>query len=125
MSDSCSHGKSLGDLIAPGKPLLVTSGSSTGAVMMVKDECYKKGIEPVVLDVDLMDAHIFSAEVASIPKSTILIIGEARRALPEVFEVVKEVMKDPDRTVVVADARSKNGIDPHLFTSLGGHTASF
>jgi hypothetical protein len=92
---------------------------------MVKDECYKKGIEPVVLDVDLMDAHIFSAEVASIPKSTILIIGEARRALPEVFEVVKEVMKDPDRTVVVADARSKNGIDPHLFTSLGGHTASF
>jgi hypothetical protein len=128
MSQSCDHGKgtSLGDLMKPGEPLLVTTGSSTGAVMMVKEECWKKGIEPILLEVDMMDVETFSAEVRSTSPDATVIISEVRRALPEVLEKVREVMQDKTRTVVVADAKSqKPGIDPKVFTDLGGHSASF
>lgn len=128
MSQSCDHSKgtSLGDLMKPGEPLLVTTGSSTGAVMMVKEECWKKGIEPILLEVDMMDVETLSAEVQSTSPDATVIISEVRRALPEVIEKVREVMQDKTRTVVVADAKSqKPGIDPKEFTDLGGHSANF
>lgn len=128
MSHSCDHGKgtSLGDLMKPGEPLLVTTGSSTGAVMMVKEECWKKGIEPILLEVDMMDVETLSAEVRSTSPDATVIISEVRRALPEVLEKVREVLQDKTRTVVVADARSqKPGIDPKFFTDNGGHSANF
>lgn len=127
MSQSCDHkGTSLGDLIKPGEPLLVTAGSSTGAVMMVKEECWRKGIEPILLEVDMMDVERLSAEVQSVSPDATVIISEVRRALPDVLDKVREVMKDKSRTVIVADARSKKpGIEPKEFTDLGGHSASF
>lgn len=122
----CSHeSKSLKDLFGPGTPTLLTSGSSTGAVMLAKDACGKLGKEPVLLDVDLMDLDTFTAEVNSVPSETILIIGEARRAAPDVLEKVKEVVLDKTRTVIVADSKPPPGLDPKFFTDNQGHHARF
>ena len=95
-------GKLLHDQVDFGKPLLITA-SGAGVLSMAKEVAWKLGGDPQVVAADpMLDETMFEAEFRATSSGGVVILDELHRAGPEVRLKALELMKDPDRRVIVA-----------------------
>lgn len=111
----------LNELAVAGKPVLLTAGSSTGAMMMAKETAWMMGLEPRELDVEMLDSSMVDSAWQSFNSGDFIIVTEARRADQETQEAVKKVMSDPEKIVFVADCNIPSHLPPTAFA----HFADF
>lgn len=111
----------LHELMVPGAPILVTSGSSNGAEMMVKEAFWRKGLEPRILDAEFLDPASVQSNWGSFNPGDCIIITEAKRADDITQQEIRAVMNDPDKIVVVADSEVPKSLPPEAFA----HWAKF
>lgn len=95
-------GKTIVDIVGPGKPLLLTADGS-GVLQIAKDTAWKLSpTDPAVLECELTDETILTNDFFATAPGSLVIFDEAHRARPEVLEVVAKLMVDPDRICIVA-----------------------
>jgi len=115
-------GKMLHELVDFGKPLLITA-SGAGVLSMAKEVAWKLGCDPQVVAADpMLDESMFEAEFRATSAGGTVILDELHRAGPEVRLKALELMKDPDRRVIVAvPGKPLPELPPEAF----GHWAKF
>jgi hypothetical protein len=103
----------LSDVVEVGKPILLTVGSSNGAVMMVKELAWSRGLETTEYDVEFSDSSV--ADVLWGSTGDFVIVTNASRAPEENQKKVLELMADAGKTVVVADCKIPSHMPPEKF----------
>lgn len=111
----------LAEYIVQGKPILLTAASQNAAEIMAKEEAWKKGVEPRVLDIEILDESIVRSFWASFNPGDFIIVTGARRSEPIVQEALGQLMWDPDKTVVVSDSDIPGSLPADKFS----HWAKF
>lgn len=112
---------SLSELFVNGKPILLTAGSENGAEIMAKEEAWKKGKEPRILDVEMLDEPILRSFWTSFNPDDIVIVTGTRRSEEVVQTVLGELMHDASLTVVVTGISAPEHLQPEKFA----HWAKF
>ena len=110
------------ELIADGKgkPLLLTAASVNAATMIVREAVWKMGTDVEIIDLEFMDPATVESSIDALGTSIGMII-EAKRADKATQEKLAEVMKHPERTIVVAECSVPKHLDPKMFA----HWAKF
>jgi len=105
----------LSDQIIFGKPILLTAVSQNAAEMMAKEEAWKKGKEPRILDIEILDDSILNSFWSSYNPGDFIIVTGACMADSVVQEAIGQIMWDPDKMVVIADTSIPDNLPAEKF----------